>query len=150
MGWVSKVEAFLCPENDVFSSECERVNVDIFSIIQCSLWCYLACVHMHRSHLGTLTNASYLLYAFSAFSLETHTGSSLFRAFFFSPLSPFSFRLGMPDVRSKEVLSVEHCYRAAVWNAPSPNLILALRKIVCIPSRTDRPLFQESHCCPGH
>lgn len=85
---------------------------------------------------------------FSACSLETRTDSSLFHAFF--PLSPF-FHFAMECLMwgVKKSCRVEHCDRAALWYAPSPNLILAVLKIVCIPSRTDRPLFPESLCCPG-
>lgn len=104
------------------------------------------CLYMHRNQLGTLTNTSYLWHAFSAFSLETRTDSSLFHAFFPSPLFHFAMECLMWGV--KKSCRVKHCSRAALWYAPSPNLILAVLKIVCVPSRTDRPLFPESLCCP--
>lgn len=84
--------------------------------------------------------------AFSAFWLETDTDSSLFHAFFPSP--PFHFAMECLMWGVKKSCRVKHCGGAALWYAPCPNLILAVLKIVCVPSRTDRPLFPESLCCP--
>lgn len=106
------------------------------------------CLHMHRSQLGTLTNASYLWYAFFGFFTGNPHRQLIVSCIFF-PSTLFHFALECLLCGVKKSCRIEHCYRAALWNAPSPNLILALLKIVCIPNRTDRPLFRESHCCPG-
>lgn len=106
------------------------------------------CLDMHRNQLGTLSNTSYLWHAFLTFSLKTKTDSSLFRAP--PPSAVFHFAMECFMCGAKTSSRVEQCGTAAPWLAPSPNLILALLKIVCIPSQTDRPLFPESLCFSRH
>lgn len=123
------------------------MNMDVLSFIQCSLWRYLVWVHLSQcaQHLAPL--------------LTLHTSDMPFRLFHwkltqtahcvmhFSPCPVFHFAMECFMCAVKKPSRVEQCSSAAPWPAPSLNLILAVLKIVCIPCRTDRPLFPKSLCC---
>lgn len=142
----SKVQRSQTFRVDVYTLASEHMNM--FRLTYSALCGAVSiCLYMHRSQLGTLSNTSYLWHAFLAISLDTDTDSSLFcvRA----PSSPlFHFAMECLMWGVKKSCRVEQCGRAALWPAPSPNLILAVLKIVCVPGRTDRPLFPERLCCP--
>lgn len=114
------------------------------SLIKCSLSCYLV-----WSNLSLWTGVKLA-------SLQTcHISDMLFWLFLwtlaqtahcfmhFLPLSVnfFHFAMECPIWGIKTSCRAEQC-----GMPPSPNLILAVLKIVCVLSRTDRPLFPES-CC---
>lgn len=137
---VQRLKLF-CVDVCVLASE----HMNMF--IQHFLWCYLVCIHLSLYAQKSTWHPSYLWHAISAFSLDTHTDSSLFHALPpFLPFFHFTMECLMWGV--KKSCRVEQCGSAALWPAPSPNLILAVLKIVCVPSRTDRPLFPESLRCP--
>lgn len=148
----AKVEAFYFsfPGNDVFASESDHLNVDILSTTQRSL-CRCPPPHistrlyMHTAQLCTLYILDVLFHC--KIVQKAHCSA------YFSP-SPllFFFRLAMECM-------IRGLRGPTMWNimtellpgmAPfSLNLILAVLKIVCIPGRTDRPLFSQSLLRPG-
>lgn len=106
-------------------------------------------IHLSRYALKTTWHPHWgfisLTCLFDFFTGNSHR-QLIVSCIFPSPLFHFAMECLMWGL--KKSCRVEHCSRAALWNAPSPNLILAVVKIVCVPSRTDRPLFPESLCWP--
>lgn len=145
----AKVKAFLCSENGVYARESERMNVDVLSAIQRSLWYDLVCIHLslyaQKSTWHPYWHFISLTCLFGFFTGNSHRQLIVSCIFPPSPLFRFAMECLMWGV--KKSCRVKHCGRAALWYAPSPNLILAVLKIVCVSSWTDRPLFPESLCC---
>lgn len=143
-----KVETFLRPENDIFLHESIHINVDVLSTIQTSLCCW-SCMNPFVSKYTRDGLAPFLTRHISdmPFRLSHWKPTQTAHCFIYPP--PF-FHFAMECLMwgVKKCGGVEHCDRATLWYALSPNLILAALKIVCIPRRTDRPLFPESLCCP--
>lgn len=123
------------------------MNMDILSFIQCSLWRYLVWIHLsqHAQNLAPLlTHISDMPFCLFYWKL-TQTAHCVTH---FSPSPVFHFAKECFMCGVKKSSRVQQSSSAAPWPAPYPNLILAVLKIVCIPSRTDSPLFPESLGCP--
>lgn len=142
---------FSFPGDDVLASESDHLNVDILPTTQRSLCrcppIYPLVLYMHTAQLCTLYISDVLFHC--KIVQKAHCSA------YFSP-SPLLFFFFFH-------LAVECMIRGlrgpTMWNimtellpgmAPfSLNLILAVLKIVCIPGRTDGPLFSESLLRPG-
>lgn len=142
---VQRSEPFYVQKMWIWAYECgcSLYHTVLFVVLSCMYPLVFICREINLAPLLTL-HISDMPFRLSHWKL-TQT-AHCFMLFSPSPLFHFAMECLMWGV--KKSCRVKHCNRAALWYAPSPNLILAVLKIVCVPSRTDRPLFPESLCCP--
>ena len=124
----------------IWAYECGRslYHTVLFVVLSCMYPFVSICTEVNLAPWLTLHISDM---PFRLFHWKLAQTAHCFVHFFPSPLFHLAMECLMWGV--KKSCRVKHCSRAALWYAPSPNLILAVLKIVCVPGRTDRPLFSR-------